>query len=145
MLVDDIRIPQTWQERLAIAHKILQATDRAGVSRDDVVIDCVCMAASTMPNSMQVTLDTLKAVHEVLGMSTILGIGNAGFGMPDQTCIDLAYLIAAVPWGLDAALVDPSTPGMIEGILAIDFLSDSDPYGREYIQYYRTRRSKARR
>jgi 5-methyltetrahydrofolate--homocysteine methyltransferase len=143
MLVDDVRIPQTWAERLAIAHKILEATDDAGVPRDDIVFDCVCMAASTMPNSMQVTLDTLKAVHEELGMSTILGIGNAGFGMPDQTRIDLAYLIAAVPWGLDAALVDPSTPGLIEGALSIDFLSGNDPIGRTYIHHYRTRQAKA--
>ena len=45
---------------------------------------------------------------EVIGVATILGIGNAGFGMPDQTRIDLAYLLAAIPWGLDADLVDPA-------------------------------------
>ena len=36
----------------------------------------------------------LQALHEELGVATILGIGNAGFGMPDQTRIDLAYLLA---------------------------------------------------
>jgi len=85
MLVDDVYLPETWQERLAIARKILQVTDQAGIPRDDVVFDCVCLAASAVPNSMQASLDTLKAVHQELGMSTILGIGNAGFGMPDHT------------------------------------------------------------
>ena len=88
---------------------------------------------------MQVTLDTLRALHRELGVATILGIGNAGFGMPDQTRIDLAYLLAAVPWGLDAALVDPATPGLLEAVRAVDFLTANDPHGRRYIQHYRTK------
>lgn len=144
MLVDHVSIPQTWQARIAVAHKILRATDEACIPREDVVFDCVCMAASTVPNSMQVTLDTLKAVHEEFGMSTILGIGNAGFGMPDQTRIDLAYLLAAVPWGLDAALVNPDTPDLVESVRAIDFLAGSDPYGRDYIDHYRFKQQQRR-
>jgi hypothetical protein len=60
--------------------------------------------------------------------------------MPDKTRIDLAYLIAAVPWGLDAALVDPSTPGLVEGARAIDFLTGRDAYGKGYIQHYRAKK-----
>jgi 5-methyltetrahydrofolate--homocysteine methyltransferase len=90
---------------------------------------------------MQVTLDTLSALHRELGVATILGIGNAGFGMPNQTRIDLAYLLAAVPWGLDAALVDPSTPGLLEGTRAIDFLTGRDLYGKRYIQHYRAQKA----
>ena len=48
------------------------------------MFDCVGLAAAAVPNSMQVALDTLKAVREELGMSPLLGIGNAGFGMPYQ-------------------------------------------------------------
>jgi hypothetical protein len=62
--------------------------------------------------------------------------------MPDQTRIDLAYLIAAVPWGLDAALVDPATPGLVEGVRAIDFLTGRDLYGKGYIQHYRTKKGR---
>jgi hypothetical protein len=79
-------------------------------------------------------------VHNELGVATILGIGNAGFGMPDQTRIDLAYLIASVPWGLDAALVDPATPGLVEATRAIDFLTGNDLYGKRYIQHYRAQK-----
>ncbi len=137
MLVDEARIPHTWRGRLGVARKLVRATDGAGIPRDDVVFDCVCMAASTMPNSMQVTLDTLKAVHEELGMSTILGIGNAGFGMPDPTRIDLAYLNIAVSWGLDAALVDFRTQDLLATTLAVDFLTGRDPYGAGYLAWYR--------
>ena len=146
MLVDDVRIPETWQERLAIARKIVQITDEVGIPRDDVVFDCVCLAASAVPNSMQVTLDTLRAVHEELGMSTLLGIGNAGFGMPDQTRLDMVYLTIGASWGLDAALVDFHTEGLLAYTKAADFLTGRDLYGANYISLYRkTERQISRR
>lgn len=144
LLVNDVCVPQTWQERLAVARAILARTDAAGVPRADVVFDAVCMAASTLPGSLQVTLDTLAAIHGELGMSTLLGIGNAGFGMPDQTRIDLAYLVAAVPWGLDAALVDYHTENLLVSARAIDFLAGRDPVGANYIGLYRARRPRRR-
>jgi hypothetical protein len=89
---------------------------------------------------MQVTLETLKAFHQELNVATTLGIGNAGHGMPTPPLIDLAFLIAAVPWGLDSALVDPQTPFLIEEVRAIDFLTARDPYGLRYIKYYRSKK-----
>jgi len=137
MLVDDVRIPERWQDRLAIARQILAVTDDAGIARDDIVFDCVCMATAAMPNSMQVTLDTLKAVHEELGMSTLLGIGNAGFGMPDQTRLDLLYLAIAASWGLDAALVDYHTEHLALYTHGVDFLTGRDPFGQAYLAFMR--------
>ena len=143
LLINEVRIPDTWQGRLAVARNILAHTDAAGIPRDDVVFDGVCMAASTLPGSMQATLDTLRAIHGELGMSTILGIGNAGFGMHDQTRIDLTYLVAAIPWGLDAALVDYRTKHLQILAHAADFLAGNDPVGRNYISLYRQRRRSA--
>lgn len=134
-------LPKTVAGRVAEARVIVEAAEGAGIPRNDVVIDAICLASSAEPGSMGVTLETLAALRRELGVATILGIGNAGFGMPDQTRIDLAYLLAAVPWGLDAALVDPATPGLIESVRAIDFLTGRDPYGRRYIAHYRSSRS----
>jgi 5-methyltetrahydrofolate--homocysteine methyltransferase len=107
---------------------------------EDIVIDAVCLATAAAPDSMQVTLETLKILSEQMGLATILGIGNAGHGMPNQTIIDLAYLLAAIPWGLHAALVDPKTTGLVENVLAADFLTNRDPYGARYIANYRAKR-----
>jgi hypothetical protein len=61
--------------------------------------------------------------------------------MPKQTIIDLTYLLAAVPWGLHAALVDPKTTGLVENVLTVDFLTNRDPYGSHYIANYRAKRT----
>jgi 5-methyltetrahydrofolate--homocysteine methyltransferase len=120
------RLPRTVDERVAEAEIILAACDYYGIPREDVVLDAICLASSAESGSMQVTVQTLRTFHERLGATTILGIGNAGFGMPDPTRIDLAYLIAAVLNGLDAALVNPTTPGLLAGAQAINFLCGRD-------------------
>ncbi len=134
------RMPKTVEARLEAAQIILREAEKAGVPRDDIVMDGICMATAAEPDSMRVTLETLTAFHQQLGVATVLGIGNAGHGMPDPTHIDLAYLIAAVPWGLDSALVNPVTPGLVESVRAIDFLTARDARGRRYIQHYRAKR-----
>jgi 5-methyltetrahydrofolate--homocysteine methyltransferase len=133
-------MPKTVKGRVAEARVIVEAAAGYGISREEIVMDAICLASSAEPGSMQVTLETLGALRRELGVATILGIGNAGFGMPDQTRIDLAYLLAAVHWGLDAALVDPATPGLLAGVRAIDFLTDNDPFGRRYIRRYRAQK-----
>lgn len=133
-------MPLTVEGRLSEARTILQAAEQYGISREDIVLDGICLASSAVPGSMQVTLETLRAFHEEFGVATVLGIGNAGYGMPDPTQVDLAFLLAAIPWGLDVALVNPATPSLVPAVRAMDFLAGRDAYGRRYIQYYRARR-----
>lgn len=135
---DRYGLPKDVDGRISEAETILESAVAHGIHQDDVVIDAICLASSVEPGSMAVTLETLRRLHEDLGVATTLGIGNAGHGMPNKTHIDLAYLVAAVSWGLDSALVDPRTPHLIEETRAIDFLTGRDAYGLRYIRHYRS-------
>ena len=130
-------VPNTVEGRLAEARIILEAARAVGIPKEDLVIDAICLAAAATADSMRVTLETLSALVGEVGVTTLLGISNAGYGMPTPTYIDLAYLLSAVPWGMHAALVNPFTPDLIETTLAIDFLANRDPDGKRYIQFYR--------
>ncbi len=140
MPVGGAGIPETPEGRLEQTRVILEECQKVGIPREDVIVDAICMASSVLPDSMQITLETLRLLVAEMEQATILGIGNAGHGMPDPTVIDLAYLIAAIPWGLHAALVDPHTAGLFETVLAADFLTNRDPFGSRYIQSYRERK-----
>ena len=76
-------------------------------------------------------------IFDELGLTTTLGIGSYGYGMPTPTIIYLTYLVASVPSGLDSALVNPATQGLVATVRAIDFLVNTDAGGRCYIRYYR--------
>lgn len=134
-------LPKTVEGRLAEGRVILEAAEGIGIPHQNVVLDAICLASAAEPGSYQITLETLRAFHDQLNVTTILGIGNAEHGMPEPTVIDLAYLVSAIPWGLDAALINPATRGLVETVRATDFLCGGDPWGRRYIQDYRHRKA----
>jgi 5-methyltetrahydrofolate--homocysteine methyltransferase len=136
-------MPKTVGGRLEEAKVILEAADGIGIPRENVILDGICLAASVEPGSFEVTMETIKRFHEDLNVTTILGVSNAGFGMPDATMIDLPYLLAGISWGLDAAIVNPNTHSIVETVRAADFLVGKDPVGRRYIQNYRSIKKKA--
>lgn len=136
-LVYEKGIPQTVKERLFVAQRIVKLAEDHGISRQDVMIDGVCLPAGVVPDSMRVTLETLKAFHEELEVPTLLGISNAGFMMPNARIIDMAFFTAAVSWGLDVAMIDPFTPYLPWLSRTVDFLTGVDPYATSYLAYYR--------
>jgi 5-methyltetrahydrofolate--homocysteine methyltransferase len=130
-------LSRTMEERLDLTAEIIISAEKSGIPREDIVIDAICLASAVEPGSMQVTFEVLRAIHNRWGVTTILGIGNAGYGMPKPTWIDLSYLLAAIPWGLDAALANPETPGLVQAVRAADFLTGNDRAGKRYIRYCR--------
>ena len=137
---DRYGLPKTLPERLYEANVIIEACEGTGISRNRILMDGVVLASAAEPDSFRVTVESLKAYQDQFGVATILGIGNAGFGMPTPTIIDLAFLIGSIPWGLNAALVNPKTKGLIETVRAMDFLVNHDVAGKRYIQWYRKNR-----
>jgi len=136
-LVYEKGIPQGVKERVFVARRIVEMAEEYGISRQDVMIDAVCLPSGVVPDSMRITLETLKAIHDELGASSLLGISNAGFMMPNPRLIDLAYFVAAVSWGLDVAMIDPFTPYLPWMARILDFLTGVDSYAQDYLAYYR--------
>jgi 5-methyltetrahydrofolate--homocysteine methyltransferase len=139
-LVYEKGIPKTVKERLTVARRIVKMAEEHGIARQDVIIDAVCLPAGVVADSMRVTLETVKALHEELGVPTLLGVSNAGFMMPEPRLIDMTYFIASVSWGLDVAMIDPFTPYLPWLAHATDFLMGVDPYAEGYLAYYRANR-----
>jgi 5-methyltetrahydrofolate--homocysteine methyltransferase len=136
-------IPMTAEGRLAEAKVIVDACVGCGIPREDIVIDAVGIAAAALePQAYQVTLDTIKAVRKELGVAVQVGAWNASHGLPDPRYMDLAYLMGAMSWGVDAAFVQPDTPGLIECVRAMDFLTERDPVGRRFLRHWRAKQAR---
>ncbi len=140
-LVYESGIPSTVEERLFVARRIVEAAEAHGIPREDVMIDAVCLPSGVVPDSMGVTLQTIRAIHAELGVPVLLGVSNAGYMMPHPRMIDLAYFIAAAAWGLDVAMIDPYTPYLPWLSRATDFLTGVDPYAAGYLAYYREQKN----
>lgn len=75
-------IPHDVDGRIEVAKVLIQACEAVGIPKDDIVVDGICMSTSASPNSMQVTLETIKILAIDMGLTTFLEIVNAGHGMP---------------------------------------------------------------
>jgi len=137
MTQDDDGIPGTPEERLAIARRIVDACLKIGIPRDDVVIDCACLAAGADPSAPRVTLDTVRLVAQELGVSTVLGASNVSFGLPGRKAVNATFLGMAIAAGLSAAIVDPTVPETAEAIAIADMLAGRDEFAMRYLAYYR--------
>ena len=137
LTMDDSGIPKTADKRFEVAKRIIAVAQSYDIPKEDIVIDCLCLAQAAETNSGAITLEALRRVSKELGVATVLGVSNISFGMPGRKIINLSFLSQAISQGLNATIVDPTVEGVVETILASDFLVGRDSQGRKYLKYYR--------
>ena len=134
--LDESGIPDTANERVAIARKIYEAADEYGIPRKDIVIDGLCMAVSSKPEGANAALETVRLVTEELGGHTILGVSNISFGLPARPIINSNFLVMAMQCGLSLAIMNPNNSQMMSSYRAFLALRGFDENCSEYIENY---------
>ena len=140
LTLDEDGIPPTAEGRLAVARKIVAASDALGIPRHDVVIDCLAMAASTDQTAPRAILDAIRAVKaELAGVRTVLGVSNISFGLPFRPLVNATFLSAAFGAGLDLAIINPGARRMMDVVDSWRVLSGEDEQARFYVEHYADR------
>ena len=137
LTLDEGGIPPTAEGRVAVARKIVAATDAAGIPRHDVAIDCLAMAASTDQSAPRAILDAIRRVKEELpGVRCVLGVSNISFGLPFRPLVNATFLAAALSAGLDLAIINPESRRMMDVVDSWRVLSGEDEQARFYVEHY---------
>ncbi|MBR2823210.1 MAG: homocysteine S-methyltransferase family protein [Clostridia bacterium] len=134
LCLDEEGIPETWEGRMAIARRIVEAADRVGIPRQDVYIDCLTLTVSAQQSQAAETLKALRAVKKELGVQTVLGVSNISFGLPERQQINLSFLTQALAAGLDCPIMNPNQNAMRKAVAAFQVLSGEDAGADRYIQ-----------
>ena len=137
LTMDEEGIKNDVESRVAVARKIIKKAENIGIKRDDLVIDCLAMTASTDSKSARITLETMRQIVSEFGLSTTLGASNISFGMPNRNLLNIHFLTMSIINGLTAPITDPLIDGLVPSMRAADFLAGRDPYGMVYISDYR--------
>lgn len=140
-------IPPTVEERFQAALRILEAADRHGVKREDVVIDPCTMPIGadssweTPPepgtSSATVALETAYRVSRELGNNVSTGASNVSFAMPDRSLINATFLALLIFCGATTSHVNPLNAQTIAAIRTADMLAGRDEFCGRYIAYQR--------
>ena len=133
LTLDEDGIPPTADGRIAIARRILDEGARYGLSKDDFVIDVLCLAVSAEPSSANVILESLRRVKGELGCRTCLGVSNISFGLPGRPQLNGAFFTLAMEAGLSVAIVNPLSAEMMQAYRAWRALTARDAQCTEWI------------
>lgn len=137
LTLDNKGIPDTAEGRLAIARRIRNAARRHGISDNNIIIDCLTLTVSAEQKRAAETLKTIRLVKEKLGLSTVLGVSNISFGLPQRPLISATFFSMAMAAGLDAAIINPKDTAMMDAWRSSMVLLNRDHQAAAYIEAYR--------
>ena len=126
-------VPESADKRFEYAKQILKRAEALGLSKDDIVFDCLAVVVSAMQEGARQTLLTIRRIREELGCATVVGLSNTSFGLPDRKSINNAFLAMAMAEGLDGAIVNPYDDGMHKVAVAASLFTRRDPGCKRYI------------
>jgi 5-methyltetrahydrofolate--homocysteine methyltransferase len=137
LVQDEDGIPKDTEGRVRIAHKIVEKVEAAGISREDLIIDCLAFAVGAEPASGVAVIEAIRRIKVELGVNMTMGASNVSFGLPDRELINNAFVVIATAAGATCLIVDVAKVRPI--ILAIDLVLGRDKRARRYIEAYRQR------
>ncbi len=132
LAMDDEGITHDPEKRLKIAEKILEKAVRNGIKEEDVVVDPLAMAVSADPRACLVTLDTIKLVHDKLGLNITQGASNISFGLPEREVLNAVHMTLSILYGLTCPIANPEKIAVT--VRAADLILGRDDFAIRYVE-----------
>jgi len=139
---DETGIPETPQQRLEIATKIVNAAGDHGIPPEDVVIDPLAMTVGADTEAVTTTLEAIRMIRDNLGVNMCLGASNVSFGLPERHVLNAGFLPMAMSAGLTSAIMSTAKV-CVDAVRASDLLLGHDPWGANWIAAHRARQQSA--
>ncbi|MBA5850120.1 homocysteine S-methyltransferase family protein [Clostridium sp. cel8] len=137
LTLDEEGIPTTAEKRFEIAKKIISRAKEFGISKKDIIFDCLALTVSAQQKEVMETIKAVKMIREELGAKTVLGVSNVSFGLPNRKLLNRTFLLMALQAGLDLPIMNPNDQGMKDTIAAFEVLANRDKDSKNFIEKYK--------
>lgn len=134
LTLDENGIPPKAKDRLEIAKKIIKTAAKYGISKENIIIDCLVLTVSAQQKEVMETIKAVRMVKEELGVHTVLGVSNVSFGLPNRPLLNKTFLTMAMAVGLDLPIINPLDKELMDAIDAFNVLYNYDQDATIYIQ-----------
>ncbi len=131
--LSDAGLPESMEEKHQIIEKIELAAQKAGMVKEDIIVDGLVATVGANPNAALECLETI-AYCKAKGFATICGLSNISFGLPERSCINTAFLTAAITKGLSMAIANPAQEALVDAAYAADLLMNKSGADLRYIK-----------
>jgi cobalamin-dependent methionine synthase I len=141
LCMSDTGMPQTADDRMAIADKLINGLVQRNVKIENIYVDPLVQPVAT---DTRFGVEFLKAIEQIMttfrGIHTLCGLSNISFGLPERKFINQTFMIMAIARGLDGAIVNPLDKRMMANIIAAEMLLGKDDYCSKYLTAFREER-----
>jgi len=141
LCMSDAGMPETTDDRMAIADKLINGLLQKNVSLENIFVDPLVQPVATNSNFGTEFLNAIeKIITTFKGIHTMCGLSNISFGLPERKFLNQTFMVMAIAKGLDGAIVNPLDKKMMANILAAEALAGQDEYCGNYLQAYRAKK-----
>lgn len=144
LCMDDSGMPETAEDRLKVADKLVTGLVDGGVPEADIFLDPLIkplgvnhLYGQEIFKSTQAMRNKYPQVHLISGLS------NVSFGLPERRLLNRAFMVMSVALGMDAFILDPLDQTLMSLLTAARTLAGQDEYCMDYIAGVRSGRVKA--
>jgi 5-methyltetrahydrofolate--homocysteine methyltransferase len=138
LCMSDEGMPETADQRMAIADKLINGLVKNNVALENIYVDPLVQPVAT---NNAFGAEFLQAVDRITqtfkGVHTMCGLSNISFGLPERKFINQTFMIMAIARGLDGAIVNPLDARMMGCIITAETLMGRDSYCMNYLKAYR--------
>jgi 5-methyltetrahydrofolate--homocysteine methyltransferase len=134
LTMDDDGITHDPEKRVAIAEKIVERAVKAGINEEDIIIDPLAMAVSADPQACLVTLETIRLIHQKLGLNITQGSSNISFGLPNREALNSAFMTLSILNGLTCPIANPEK--ITAAVRATDLILGRDDYAVRFVENF---------
>jgi cobalamin-dependent methionine synthase I len=138
LCMSDEGMPETADQRMTIADKLINGLVKNGVPIDNIYVDPLVQPVSTNNTFGVEFMQAIERITQTFkGVHTMCGLSNISFGLPERKFINQTFMVMAITKGLDGAIVNPLDKRMMGCITTAEMLMGSDPYCMNYLKSYR--------
>jgi len=138
LCMSDEGMPQTVDDRMKIADKLVNGLVRNRVSVENIHIDPLVQPLSVNDSfGMEFILAIERIISAFPGIHTMCGLSNISFGLPNRKFLNQTFMFMAIARGLDGAIVNPLDQRMMGTIIAAEALAGRDNYCMKYLKAHR--------
>ncbi|HHV34839.1 MAG TPA: methyltetrahydrofolate cobalamin methyltransferase [Syntrophomonadaceae bacterium] len=139
LCMSDEGMPETADERLAIADKLINDIVKNNVPLDNIYVDPLVQPVSTKDTFGLEFLDAVEAIMKKFeGVHTICGLSNISYGLPLRKVLNQNFAVMAISRGLDGLIINPLDKQMMANIIIAETLIGRDSYCSNYLTAYRS-------
>lgn len=140
LAMDKTGIPNTKNDRLELAAKIVAKAIEYGISPADLYLDPIAMPVNVTQSQGREVMDAIREFGMLCNPApnTVIGLSNISQGTKrSRSLLDRTFLVMALANGLTAAILDPLDEELMDAMITAELILNKNVYCDSFLEAYR--------